>query len=73
MLAASPQTIVDEIESVQKLLQKWHDRFTGGSIPVIDVPSDEGMLDDFMREFCGELRICAGRCGNLAEVLSTEG
>lgn len=68
MLNVSPDTVVDELESTKKLLEKWIKTFNEG-LPVLDKPGDEEQLEMLLREFCGELRVCAGKCGNLAEVV----
>lgn len=68
MLTVSPDTVVEELESTKKLLDKWILKFNEG-LPVVDQVGSEEQLELFIREFCGELRICAGKCGNLAEVL----
>lgn len=68
MLTVNPDTIVEELEGTQKLIQKWINRLNSG-LPAIDQPGAEEELELLMREFCGELRICAGKCANLSEVL----
>lgn len=68
MLTVNPDTIVEELESTKKLLDKWILKLNEG-LPVIDQPGGEEQLELLMREFCGELRICAGKCANLSEVL----
>jgi len=68
MLPVSPDLIHDELESAKKILEKWIEKVKAG-LPVVDNPGDEMQLDLFIRELCGELRVCAGKCGNLSEVL----
>ena len=68
MLTVNPDVVVDELESTKKILDKWLVKFNKG-LPVVDEPGSEEQLELLMREFCGELRICAGKCGNLAAVL----
>lgn len=68
MLPVSPDLISEELESAKKTLEKWLEKVNAG-LPVVDQPGDEHQLDLFVRELCGELRIVAGKCGNLAEVL----
>lgn len=69
MLNVHPQTVVDELGSTKKLLEKWLARFENNEIPVVDQPGSEEQLELFVREFCGEMRVCAGKCANLAEIL----
>lgn len=68
MLTVSPDLIVDELESAKKILEKWIKKVNDG-LPVIDEPGDQEQLSLLLRELTGELRICAGKCGNLAEVI----
>lgn len=68
MLTVNPDTIVEELESTKKLIDKWIVKMNEG-LPVLDKPGAEEQLELLMREFCGELRICAGKCANLADVL----
>jgi hypothetical protein len=71
MLPVNPETITEELESAKKLIDKWILKMNEG-LPVLDQPGNEDQLELLMREFCGELRIVAGKCANLAEVLSTD-
>lgn len=68
MLTVHPDTVVEELESTKKLIDKWLVQFNKG-LPQLDQPGSDEQLELLIREFCGELRICAGKCGNLAEVL----
>lgn len=69
MLTVHPQTILEEMKSTQKILAKWIELIENKQMPAVDLPAGEEALDDFVREMCGELRVCAGKCGNLADVL----
>ena len=68
MLPVGPELIVAELESAKKILDKWIEKL-GEGLPVIDKPGEDHQLDEVVHELCGELRIVAGKCGNLAEVL----
>ncbi len=67
MLNINPATIIDELNSTQKLVQKWVTKLE--NIPVVDEPGSEEQLELFIREFAGEMRVCASKCGTLAEIL----
>lgn len=68
MLNVSSDTVIEELEGSAKLLQKWIDTFKQG-LPVIDAPGSEEQLELLMRECCGELKVVAGKCGNLSDIL----
>ena len=68
MLPVGPDLISSELDSAKKILEKWIERVNAG-MPVIDQPGNDHQLELFVQELCGELRIVAGKCGNLAEVL----
>jgi vacuolar-type H+-ATPase subunit E/Vma4 len=69
MLTVNPETIHDELTGAKKIIEKWLAKLDEG-LPAVDQPGDEEALDMLMREFVGELRVCAGKCANVAEVLS---
>ena len=69
MLTVNPEVIHDELLGAKKIIDKWLAKLDEG-LPLLDEPGSEEQLELLMREFCGELRVCAGKCGNLAEVLS---
>lgn len=69
MLAINPETIHDELTSAKKIIDKWLTRLDAG-LPLVDKPGGEEELEMLMREFCGELKVCALKTGGLAEVLS---
>lgn len=71
MLNVNPDTVVEELESAKKLLDKWITKFNSG-LPAIDEPGSDQALELLLREFCGELRIVAGKCGNMADVVLGE-
>lgn len=68
MLTVNPATITEELQAARKILDKWVERMNAG-LPTIDHPGSEEQLELLMREFCGELKICAGKCATLSEVL----
>jgi len=70
-LPVSPDNIHEELESVEKLVKKWREA-VGKGLPGIDIPTQdaEAKLDAFMRQLTGELILVAGKCQNLAVVLS---
>lgn len=70
-LAINPDTIHDEMSGAKKIIEKWLAVFDAG-LPAIDKPGDEEQLELLLREFCGEMRVCAGKCANLADVLSLD-
>lgn len=69
MLAINPETLHDELSGAKKIIEKWLAKLDAG-LPAMDQPGDEEQLEMLMREFCGEMRVCAGKCANVAEVLS---
>ena len=71
MLNVNPETVVSELEGSKAILEKWIKTFNEG-LPVIDQPGSEQQLELLVREFCGELRVVAGKCGNLSEVVLGE-
>jgi hypothetical protein len=68
MLNVSLDTVHDELESSKKIIDIWLERLSRG-LPVIDVPGSETQLDQLIRELCSDLRVVAGKCGNLSEIL----
>lgn len=68
MLNVSSDTVISELESAKKLLEKWISTFEQG-LPVVDAPGSEEQLELLLRECCGELKVVAGKCGNLSEIL----
>jgi hypothetical protein len=68
-LAINPETIHDELEGAKKIIDKWLAQLDAG-LPMVDEPGNEEQLEALMREFVGELRVCAGKCANVAEVLA---
>lgn len=71
MLNVSPDTVLAELESAKVLLEKWLARFDG-QLPVVDQPGSEEELEKVLREFCGEMRVVAGKVGNLSDVMLGE-
>jgi hypothetical protein len=70
-LPVHPDTIHEELISIDKIVAKWKARVNEG-IPCIDLPGPdaEEALDNFLREFSGELLLVAGKAHNLAIVLA---
>jgi len=70
-LPITPDNIHTELEHVEQIVKKWRE-FVGTGIPGIDMPAQdsEAKLDSFLRQFTGEMLYVAGKCQNLAVVLS---
>jgi len=68
--AISRELVYEEMKSTKLVLEKWMRRLEETGFPEVDMPAAEGRLDEFLREFCGEMLVCAGKCENLASVLS---
>ena len=71
MLTVSSEVLIAELKTAQDYLAKWVSAVEQG-IPGIDTPatgtSDEN-LEAFIRELCGELRVVAGKCDSLSEIV----
>lgn len=70
-LAINPDTLHDELTGAKKIIEKWLAVLDKG-LPVVDQPGDEEQLEMLIREFCGEMRVCAGKTANVAEILSDD-
>jgi len=70
-LPIHPDNIHAELEHIEKVITKWRERISKG-LPGIDIPTTdaEEKLDAFFREFTGELLFAAGKCQNMAVILS---
>lgn len=68
MLPVNAETIHDELSGAKKILEKWLAQLDKG-LPVVDEPGSEEQLGLLIHEMCGELRVCAGKCATLADVL----
>lgn len=71
MLAVSSPVILSELESLKVIAEKWIEKIQTG-IPGVDLPAPDDRLELFLRELCGELLLCAGKCESLSTVLSGE-
>lgn len=68
-LPVDPENIHTELEHMEAIIKSWREA-VGNGIPAVDQPAPEEALDDFLRKFTGELIFVAGKCQNLAVVLS---
>lgn len=73
MLPISKEVLLDELEAAQRYLTKWIDKSKAG-IPGYDLAATglsgpEESAELFIRELCSELRIVAGKCELLSEVV----
>jgi hypothetical protein len=72
VLPISAELLLAEIEGAQAVLHKWAEK-VGAGIPGVDIPADETAAYRFVSELCGELLITAGKCQNLAAILTDRG
>ena len=70
-LPVTQDVILSELDSAQKILAKWHAAAKEG-IPGVDVPGPQDSMEDYLRSFCGELLLVAGKCETLANLLAGE-
>lgn len=70
-LPVHPDNVHTELEHVEKIVTKWRKK-VGDGIVGIDIPAADAdeKLDAFLREFTGELLLVAGKCQNLAVILT---
>lgn len=70
-LPVHPDHVHEELESVEKIVGKWRARVNDGIVG-IDLPGAdaEEKLEAFLRELTGELYFVAGKCHNLATILT---
>jgi len=71
VLPITPDNLHTELEHIEATVKKWRE-YIGQGIVGIDKPapdSDE-KLDAFLRQFTGEMFFVAGKCQNMAVVLS---
>jgi hypothetical protein len=70
-LPINPETIYEELQSVEKVVAKWRESI-GTGIVGIDKPAPdaEARLEAYMREFVGELLLVSGKCQNMALILA---
>jgi hypothetical protein len=71
-LPINPENIHDELESIKKLVDYWESRLKKEPLPGIDIPTSnsEEQLECLLRQMTGELLFIAGKCNNLAVILS---
>jgi len=72
VLPVSAELLYSEVESAEAVLAKWK-KAIGEGIPGVDIPSTEEALYRFIAQLCGELMVVAGKCQNLAAVVSDRG
>lgn len=70
-LPITPDNLHTELEHIEATVKKWRE-FIGKGIPGIDQPTQDAevKLDAFLRQFTGEMFYIAGKCQNMAVVLS---
>jgi vacuolar-type H+-ATPase subunit E/Vma4 len=71
MLPVTSEVIRSELEATKEILEKWLEKVNDG-IPGMDVPAEDLSIEIWVRQFCGELNLIAGRCETLAGVLLGE-
>ena len=71
VLPINPDSVHEELESIEKIIRKWKDLIDKG-IPGVDIPCQdaEAKVDLFLRQFTSELLFVGGKCSNLAILLS---
>jgi len=69
MFPITKENIETELETSSKILGDWMIRLRE-SFPIIDDNVTEEQFNAFIKQFVGELRLCAGKLDNLADVLS---
>ena len=72
MISISPDVMKAELDTAVAILKKWSDQISEG-IPGVDIAASEDALDNFLRNLVGELKVVAGKCDTLAEVLASVG
>jgi len=71
-LPITPDNLHTELEHVEAIVRKWREFIGNKGIPGIDAPAQdaEAKLDAFIRQFTGEMFYVAGKCQNVAVVMS---
>lgn len=64
MLPISSSLLREEIGGAKAILEKWEKKLEAG-LPMTEQPGSQESLESFIREMCGELVICAGKCENI--------
>lgn len=77
MLPVSTPVMLQELETLKDIVDKWKERLETQGVPGIDTPLTGNSpqyahrLDLWLQELVGELRMVSGKAHNLAEVLAT--
>ena len=77
MLPVSTPVMLQELETLKDIVDKWKERLETQGVPGIDSPISgnspayASRLDHWLLELVGELRMVSGKAHNLAEVLAT--
>lgn len=71
MLAISSRVLLTEVQTAKAILTKWEESIQTG-VPAVDLPAPPDRLEDWLREFCGEVRVVAGKMDVLAEILQEQ-
>jgi hypothetical protein len=69
VLPISSELLLSEIQTALAVLAKWKERVEAG-IPGVDLPADEASTYRFVSELCGEILVVAGKCQNVAAILT---
>ena len=70
-LPINPETIHEELLSVERLVVKWRESIGKGIVGIdLPAPDAEVKLEAYMREFIGELLLVSGKCQNMALILA---
>ena len=72
MLPVSTAVMLQEMETLKTIVDKWTEKVAQG-VPGVDVPMTGNTgerLELWLTELVGELRFVSGKAANLADVLS---
>lgn len=70
-LPINPETIYEELQSIEGVITKWRESVGHGIVGVDQaVPDAEAKLEAYMREFVGELLFISGKCQSMALILA---
>lgn len=70
-LPINPETIYEELQSIEGVIAKWRESVGHGIVGVDKAaPDAEAKLEAYMREFVGELLLIGGKCQNMALILA---
>lgn len=70
MTALDTNTILQEVDSIKVLIDKWVAKLEKG-LPSVDTPGTVMDLGLLLEKLIGELRLVSGKSMNLAEILAT--